>query len=392
MKRKRILYIQYTTPCGYTILGHGARQLASRGWSVLFLGVRTAGSANNIQLKKIDGIAEKSLSYCPPGLRQKFHYLFYCLWVIYMAICWRASVIYSSEKASTPASLVLSAVFRFKVIYHEHDPAGEPRSLMDRLMLWCRSRLARRAACCVIPNEERLAKFKEQTNPAKAILAYNSVALSEVRESVNLSSVSEPLRIWYQGALGEGQLPVHILDALAQVPGVTLSFVGYETIGNAGFVERFLERARQLGIADRVAYLGTPASRGELYELSEGMDVGLATFRIPFRDPMAGASQKPFEYMAAGMALLVPDIDEWNRFIQHGRFGLSCDTNSSESIARALTQFDSDRQRLNLMRTAAQQQVLTSWNYESSFRPVVELMENLVLDPKADSTAAIVNR
>ena len=54
---------------------------------------------------------------------------------------------------------------------------------------------------------------------------------------------------------------------------------------------------------------------------------------------MAGASNKPFDFMAAGMALLVSDLPEWDAmFVQPG-FARSCDPADPLSIARQLQWF-----------------------------------------------------
>ena len=39
---------------------------------------------------------------------------------------------------------------------------------------------------------------------------------------------------------------------------------------------------------------------------------------------MTGASNKPFDYMAAGLALLVSDLPDWTRMFVEPGFGFAC--------------------------------------------------------------------
>jgi len=375
MKRKqRVLYVQYTTPAGYTILGHGARMLAKRGWEVLFLGVDTIGSATKIKLQACEGVREKTLPYCPPGFKQKLHYIRYCFWVCWHALNWRADAIYCSDRMVAPIGWFLSKIGRFRVVFHEHDPPRDSNGLFLRSIMRFRKCLATNAIVCIVPNQERVDKFVADVNPKNAMMVWNAVSVDEIRDECQ-HKLDGTLRLWYQGALGPGQLPLSIVDAIAMTDGVEFAFAGYETFGTGSFVQQLLSRAESLGVSDRVRYVGTPATRDDLYAASKGADVGLVLFEIPFRDVMAGASQKPFEYMAAGMAMLVPDLPEWERFTVSEGFGRSCLPNQPESIARELAFFRDNRVKTREMGTAAQTRIRTNWNYESQFKPVVELLE-----------------
>jgi len=377
MRKYRILYVQYTNPAGYTILGHGARMFARRGWDVCFLGVRATGGASKITLQACEGVREKTLPYCSPGILQKLHYCWYSLWVLWTAFVWRADVIYCSDRMVAPVGWCLSAIGRFHVVFHEHDPPHKANGAFLLFTMWFRRRLAACALLCIVPNKERLDAFVAQVKPRQVLMVWNAVSVDEIQDDLWQDS-DGPLRLWYQGGLGPGQLSFSIVDAIAMTDGVEFSFAGYETLSTGSFVEQLLARAESLGVSDRVTYVGTPATREELYTYAKGANVGLALFEIPFRDVMAGASQKPFEYMAAGMAMLVPDLPEWDRFAVSEGFGLSCFPAQPESIASQLVYFRDNRDHTGKMGTAAQSRVRESWNYECMFEPVFDLLDATV--------------
>ena len=171
------------------------------------------------------------------------------------------------------------------------------------------------------------------------------------------------------------QFPFSILDAVRATPNVELSFVGF---GNDDYIMQLIDRIKELGLESRVKYLGTPATREEMFRCSRGSHVGLILFEIPFRDSMAGASQKPFEYMAAGMALMVPDLPEWNSFAVQPGVGVSCLPHDAEDISSKIRFLQSNRDLVEQMRMKARECIMGGWNYENFFLPVVETVEGLV--------------
>ena len=54
---------------------------------------------------------------------------------------------------------------------------------------------------------------------------------------------------------------------------------------------------------------------------------------------MTGASNKPFDYMAAGLALLVSDLPDWKTMFVDPGFGLACDPTDADSLLAALAWF-----------------------------------------------------
>jgi hypothetical protein len=182
----RIVYLQFTNPGGYPALHHSSRIFAEAGWEVLFLGTEAFGT-HALPLPPHRGIETRHLSFRPVGYRRKLLYLRFTLWVMAWSLRWRPRWIYASDPLSCPVALMLSHLTGAKVIYHEHDTpvelgamtvggaclasqeAGRVRSRTHRLLSRARSRLARRAAICILPNADRAAQFCESTGRQGAI-------------------------------------------------------------------------------------------------------------------------------------------------------------------------------------------------------------------------------
>ena len=86
---------------------------------------------------------------------------------------------------------------------------------------------------------------------------------------------------------------------------------------------------------------------------------------------MTGASNKAFDYMAAGLALLVSDLPDWRHMFVTPGYALACDPTSTPSIASALRWFIDHPDALRQMAVDARAKIAAEWNYETEFAPVL---------------------
>jgi glycosyltransferase involved in cell wall biosynthesis len=87
---------------------------------------------------------------------------------------------------------------------------------------------------------------------------------------------------------------------------------------------------------------------------------------------MVGASNKPFDYLSSGLALLVSDLPDWRtNYVEMG-YGLACDPDDPESIATALRWFLNHQVEMRAMGERGRQRIATEWNYEKEFLPILE--------------------
>ncbi|MEO2034809.1 MAG: glycosyltransferase [Planctomycetaceae bacterium] len=137
------------------------------------------------------------------------------------------------------------------------------------------------------------------------------------------------------------------------------------------------EHGISLDIGDQIEHLGAIPTRQMMYAEAAKAHVGLALFSMDFREPMVGASNKPFDYLACGLALLVPDTPEWNELFVKEGCARSCDTEDVESIAAALEWFSEHPKETRAMGERGRQLIRERWNYESQFEPILSLVHNV---------------
>jgi glycosyltransferase involved in cell wall biosynthesis len=376
-KVKRILYIQYTNPAGYPPLEHSSRILADAGWQVLFLGTHALGAAA-LRFPAHRNIRVRYLEFCPAGWRQKLHYLYFCLWVLGWVAIWRPRWVYASDALACPAALALCCVPGLRVLYHEHDsPAGLSAGGFQRLVNWARKQLARRADCCVLPNEVRLERFMAETGTRqKAFCVWNCPSRQEVGPQHSLADGS--FWLLYQGSIVPERLPLAAVDALALLPvRVKLRLIGYETVGSAGYVGELQRRARQLGVDHRLEVVSA-LPRIKLLEKCRQCDAGLALMPLHANDinqrSMTGASNKVFDYMASGVPLIVSDLPDWRDAYVETGYGLACDPGDPQSITRGVRWLLDHAEDARRMGEEGRQRILKEWNYEVCFQPVLRCL------------------
>lgn len=369
---KRVLYIQYTNPAGYPPLQHSSRMFARAGWEVLFLGTRAA-STDALAFPSHPAITVRQLG--ADALRVPLRFLHFSVWVFAWCVRWRPNVVYASDLYAAAAAH-LTRPFVRTVIYHEHD-TPQRGGILQRVCLWARSMIARRADFCVLPNRARARAFGQETCTSRPIcIVWNCPSVEEVdgRRRNNVR-----VRVLYHGSIVPDRLPLTVIDALPRISApVTVCVAGYETQGAAGYLGRLRQRAREVGCADSFEYVGSKPRR-ELMAFCGTCDIGLSLMPMRSNDvnmiAMTGASNKAFDYLARGLPLLVSDLPEWNDLFVDGGYALACDPEDPASIARAIQWYVDHPDARRTMGEAGRRRIESEWNYEAGFRPVLDECE-----------------
>lgn len=348
---------------------------------MLFLGTQARG-ANRLEFPAHPKIQVRRLPFCAAGFKQKLHYLRFMLWCLVWSLRWRPKWIYASDPLSCPVALILSYLPGWKVLYHEHDSPAFAFQLFsfEGLVMLCRRRLAQRAALCVLPNEKRVERFKETTGTKCPVLCvWNCPAREEAGVAPCVRNDGYFI-VFYHGSIVPARLPQTVLEALKLLPpNVLLRIAGYETVGHEGYAKRLVEQAAALGIAGRIQFLGSLPQRQELLEQCREASVGLALMPLDSKDQneqsMAGASNKPFDYLACGLPVVVSDLPAWRQMFVAPGYALTCNPDKPESIEAALRWFVTHGSETRQMSERGRGRILREWNYEARFRGVLHELE-----------------
>lgn len=374
----KILHVQYANPAAYPPLEHAARILAGDGARVHFLGVEV-DAVRTLRFPPMEGVEVSLLRACAPGWRQKLHYLRFAAAALRRVAAWRPDAVYVSDVLAAPVGMLLART-GVPVVYHEHDapsPVMAARSF-GRMCLDARARLAARAVAVVVPNAERGRLLAAESGRAGEVhVVWNCPSRHEIVAA--RGAPDGPLRLVFHGSIVPDRLPSTVVDALARVRApVELVVAGYESAGAPGYTDALRARAAELGIADRLRFAGTIPRRDDLLRLCARSDAGFALMPGGSDDVnmrwMAGASNKPFDYLACGVCPIVSDLPDWRAAFVEPGYALACDPADAGGIARVLEWAATHRDDVRAMAEAGRRRALDEWNYEHQFRPVAELL------------------
>ena len=379
MKARRILFVQYTDPAAYPPLEHSSRLFAERGWDVFMFGTGAAGGLT-LQLPSHPHIRVKKIGFVPPGWKQKIQYSFFSFFTLCWTWWWKPSWIYVSDPLACPVGWLVQKLTNIRVVYHEHDSpcCAQAQSWFMKTVLVLRNEVGREAAVCVLPQQERLLRFREATRRTKpTFCVWNCPRKTEIISALEVTD--NPLILYYHGNISPILLPTATIIALSRFRGrVRLRVAGYETTGNEGYLAE-LGRLTAGDAPELIESLGT-LGRANLFRAASAAHVGLcvmprSTENINLRH-MVGASNKVFDYMACGLPLLVTDLPEWvGAFVEPG-YARACNPDDPDSIEATLRWYLDHSEERRKMGRKCREKIEQAWNYETVFADVLAKIEN----------------
>ena len=252
--------------------------------------------------------------------------------------------------------------------------------MLQPVLARLRAAAARSARLVVFPNEERarLAQSELGFSDDRLHIVWNVPRRAEIVSSA--APTEPPLIVYYHGSISPERLPETVALAVRRMAGrVRLRIAGYEAPSARGYVRHLIGSDNGAAADAPVEYIGMLPPRADLLTEAAHAHIGLAL--MPFNSSdlnmrhMTGASNKPFDYMAAGLALLVSDLPDWTTMFVKPGFGLACDPADVDSLSAALRWFIDHPEQRRAMAARARDKIETEWNYDTQFRSVLQLLQ-----------------
>jgi glycosyltransferase involved in cell wall biosynthesis len=369
--RPRVLFVQAADVAAYPPIIHASSLMAEAGWRVRVLSMPIAGMG--LEFPCQPDVDLRLMAPRPSHIVTRAAYAAYVAEAAVIAVRWRPNIVYASDPLGAGPGLLAARLANARLIYHEHD-TPHPGMLRPSLARLRRS-AARRAAAVIFPNETRASIAQEELGffDHRLHIVWN---MPRRREMPRLQAVADvPLLLYYHGSVSSVRLPEGVIEAVRQLGGrVRLLIAGYEAPGAAGYVKRILQRA-QPGQGTVVRYLG-PIAREALLDVAAAAHVGLTVIPrcggssggedLNLRH-LTGASNKAFDYMAAGLALLVSDLPDWRSIFVAPGYALPCDPANPDSVRVALGWFIDHKEVRREMGVRGRARIASDWNYDTAF-------------------------
>jgi glycosyltransferase involved in cell wall biosynthesis len=296
-----------------------------------------------------------------------------------LALRLRPNIVYASDPLGAGPGLLAARLSGAGLVYHEHD-SPSPGTLHP-VVARSRAAAARAARLVVFPNEDRahFAQSELRFSDNRLHIVWNVPRHAELASSA--VPAEPPLIVYYHGSISPERLPETVALAVRRMAGrARLRIAGYEAPSAHGYVRHLVGSDAGTPGNNPVEYIGMVVQRADLLLQAAQAHVGLALMPCQSNDlnmrHMTGASNKPFDYMAEGLALLVSDLPDWKAMFVDPGYGLACNPADADSISHAFGWFLDYPERRRAMATRARNKIKAEWNYDAQFRPVLESLES----------------
>src|SRR5262249_19545752 len=350
--------------------------MAELGWEVTFLSAPIAGDA--LALAPHPRVKMHAIRTRPSHVMSSISYALYTAAAAQLALRLRPNVVYASDPLGTGPGLLAARLADAALVYHEHDTPAP--GMLHPILARSRAAAARAARLIVFPNEERahLAQSELRFSDKRLQIVWNVPRRAEL--TLSDAPSEPPLIIYYHGSITPERLPETVVVAVRRLAGrVRLRIAGYEAPSACGYV-RHLVRSYGAAAESSIDYIGVVPWRADLLVAASRAHVGLALMPCQSSDFnmrfMIGASNKPFDYMAAGLALLVSDLPDWKTMFVDPGLGLACDPTDEDSLLAALGWFIDHPEARRAMAACARKKIEAEWNYDTQFSAILESLES----------------
>jgi glycosyltransferase involved in cell wall biosynthesis len=370
----------YANPDRYPPIVNSARLLANAGFEMDLFCLATRESWNvsypePVRIHRIDLRSKNS----------KLRFLEFVARVLRRAVA-RPDIVLGEDMHGLLPARLLASIHGRPLVYRSHDLFDEraPSPAGVRAIDAFQKRLARTASLIVVADADRAQLMKQRLRlRAEPIVVANSPLRGRISSGDRLRRELRERGFGFEKiVLRQSNIgPSHAIEATIQsLPLWKNPSWGFVVMGPASdeYVMTIKTLARQLGVLDRFAVL--PAvGYDQVAEFTPGANLGHSLYASvePNNEFNATASNKLFEYMAAGVPLLASDRPALRRLVEAHRCGVVADESSPERIAQAVNSvlgFDEHERELG---AAGRRAFEGAFCYELQFAPVLDQIRRL---------------
>jgi glycosyltransferase involved in cell wall biosynthesis len=273
----------------------------------------------------LEGFARRSVQP-PPWLRRSLPFHLYraafLIWFVKGVMESKPDAVHAHDAAMLLPGALSARLTGAMLVYDSHELASSV-PYRERAWVWFVAGIERltvpRCAAVITVSDgiaERLrARYRLARTPTvlRNVSALSSDGSGGLRERLGISERT-PL-VLHQGAPAPARGCEVLIEAVAQLPGVHLAFLGDP---EPGYGATLKEHIANHGLSDRVTLLPSVALEDLLAHTAEA-DVGVTLLQDTCENHRLALPNKLFEYIAAGVPVIASALPETRRLVEgHG--------------------------------------------------------------------------
>lgn len=282
-------------------------------------------------------------------------------------------LVYLNDYFSVVPGLLVSYMKRkgMTIIYDAHELILScnkyPQSRKLQFFCWVEKRLAKRVNITVEANKERMDLFRKQYGLENVSYVMN---ISNVKYAPQERTAQDgTFKIVYQGVMAKKRRLDFFLDGLKNLPeNIRLMY-----IGDGDGLPELKEKAKDMGLEDRVEFVGRVAN-AEMMKMLATCHVGIISYPLSDYNNIYCSPNKIFEYSAMAMPFIStnqPFICEVQDKYQIGRTFKFMDVVSfTEELMKIYNHYNSYLQGF--------ERFLSDYSYEGEMRRLEEIIANTI--------------
>jgi glycosyltransferase involved in cell wall biosynthesis len=253
----------------------------------------------------------------------------------------RPDVVHAHDAAMLLPGLLGARLTRARLVYDSHELATGVPYRDGRWAAFVRAieRIAVPRADAVITVTEGIAErmqalygLRQRPAVVRNVTELTAPAAPTGALRARLGIEGEPL-ILHQGAPAPDRGGEQLIVAMAELPAAHLVFLGSSPF--SGYEDGLREQAAAAGLADRVHFLpSVPLER--LLEHTADADVGVSLLQDSCENHRLALPNKVFEYVAAGVPIVVSALPELIRLVEENGIGWTVPPADPAALAERL--------------------------------------------------------
>lgn len=344
-----------------------AKSLAAAGHAVTVVHLPPERHAHDLHLDGFRVVCAAPGGWLRRMLPFDAHRLAFLAAFVRAAVRARPDVVHAHDAPMLAPGLLAARLRGAKLVYDSHELAtGVPyRERLWGLFVAALERIALPRCAAVITVSDGIAKrlqclygLRQRPVVVRNVPDVEAAAdgVAGLREQLGINSAALVL---HQGALAPGRGCEALVEAVSRLPGTHLLFLGDPWPTYGGVVE---ELARDAGIGHRVHFRPSVPVH-DLLRYTREADVGVSLLSDDCDNHRLALPNKVFEYIAAGVPVVVSDLPELRRLVaeeQIGWLAVSVD-GLADALRFALTHASDPDVRARLLRARER----LTWQSES---------------------------